>query len=164
MKIYAISDLHIATTENKPMDIFGGAWVNYLEKIKYDWQQKVEEGDIVLVGGDISWAMTLDNALIDLRFFDDLKGKIVMIRGNHDYWWHGINKIREKLPQNLYALQNDAIKLDNVIICGSRAWSVPGSPDFGEHDEKLYKREVERLRLSFFNANKLKNENDKIIA
>ncbi len=163
MKIYAISDLHIATTSDKPMEIFGGNWVNYLEKIKTDWQNKVEEEDIVLIGGDISWAMTLENALIDIEYFSSFKGKKIMIRGNHDYWWHGINKIREKLPKNVYAIQNDSIKFDNVVICGSRGWTVPGSPDYTSQDEKLYKREVERLRMSLKNAQKMRGEQDKLI-
>lgn len=163
MKIYAISDLHISTTTEKPMDIFGGAWENYLEKIAHDWSEKVTNEDIVLIGGDISWAMELKDAIIDMAYFKDFAGKKVLVRGNHDYWWHGINKVREALPDNVYALQNDAIKFGDVVICGSRAWCVPGSPDFTEQDEKIYKREVERLRLSLNQAKKLVKDGDKLI-
>ena len=164
MKIFAISDLHISTTEDKPMDVFGGAWVNYLEKIYADWEQKVGDDDVVLIGGDISWAMTLENALKDISSFSGLKGKKFLIRGNHDYWWKSIGKVRDALPENIIALQNDAVKIGDVVMCGSRLWSVPGSPDFTESDLKLYNRETERLKLSLAAAAKLKNEGDKMIA
>ena len=164
MKLFAISDLHISTTEDKPMDIFGKTWVNYLEKIAEDWQSKVSDEDVVVIGGDISWAMTLENALKDIEFIKNLKGNKVLIKGNHDYWWQGITKIRSLLPENIYALQNDSIKFGNVVICGSRAWTVPGAPDYKEADEKIYKREVERLRLSFYNAKQMREEGDKLVA
>ena len=164
MKIFAISDLHMSTNTNKPMDIFGGNWVGYLEKIFEDWNQKVTDDDLVLIGGDISWAMDIEEAKIDIEKLSSLKGKKVLIKGNHDYWWSGIGKVRDILPNNFYALHNDSIRFDGVVICGSRCWSVPGSPDFKEQDEKIYKREVERLRLSLNNAKKLKQEGDKLIA
>ncbi len=164
MKIWAISDLHLSTTGEKPMDVFGANWVGYVEKIVADWKTKVEDGDVVLICGDISWAMTLENALKDLSVVAPLKGKKILIRGNHDYWWHGIGKIRAALPENMYALQNDSMKIENVVFCGSRAWCVPGSPDFDEADEKIFLREAERLRLSFHCAKKLREEGDKLVA
>ncbi len=162
MKIYAISDLHMSTTSPKPMDIFGAKWHNYLEKIHEDWNSKVTDDDVVLIGGDISWAMDLDDALVDIKTLVPLKGKKVMIRGNHDYWWKSLSKIRAALPENFYVLQNDAIKFGTTVICGSRAWSVEGSPDFCEQDRKIYYREVERLRLALNNAVKLTEEGDEI--
>lgn len=164
MKIYAISDLHISTNTNKPMDVFGGNWVGYLEKIKSDWQEKVTEEDLVLIGGDISWAMNMEDAEKDIKSFFDLKGTKILIKGNHDYWWSGIGKVREMLPKNIFALQNDSIRLNGVVICGSRCWSVPGSPDFNEQDMKIYLRETERLKLSLKSANKLLQEGDKLVA
>ena len=164
MKIFAISDLHISTNTNKPMDIFGGNWVGYMEKIRQDWNEKVCDDDLVLIGGDISWAMNICDAQKDILSLSDLKGKKIMIKGNHDYWWSGIGKVRDILPDGFYALQNDCIKFDDVIICGSRCWSVPGSPDFNEQDMKLYLREQERLKLSLNSAVKMKNDGDKIIA
>ncbi len=164
MKFFAISDLHISTTQDKPMDIFGSAWVGYLDAIAKDWKEKVSDDDVVIIGGDISWAMTLENALKDLEVIRYLPGKKVLIRGNHDYWWHGVGKIRAALPENFFVLQNDCVKFGNTVICGSRAWAVPGAPDFNERDEKIYLREVERLRLSFFNVKKMRNEDDKLIA
>ena len=164
MKFYAISDLHISTNTNKPMDVFGGNWVGYLEKIKYDWEQKVSDDDVVLIGGDISWAMDIDDARKDIESIAHLKGKKVLIKGNHDYWWSGITKVREMLPEGFIALQNDSVKIGNVVICGSRCWSVPGSPDFNEQDMKIYHRETERLKLSLHSASKLMQEGDKLLA
>lgn len=164
MKIFAISDLHLAISTNKPMDIFGGNWVDYMDKIRKDWEEKVTDDDLVLIGGDISWAMKLDDGLSDLKTLSNLKGKKILIKGNHDYWWSAISKVRSGLPNGFYALQNDCIKFNNVIICGSRLWSVPGSPDFKTQDEKLYLREIERLKLSFNAVNKIREENDKVIA
>lgn len=164
MKIYAISDLHISTNTNKPMDVFGGNWVGYLDKIKADWQEKVSDEDLVLIGGDISWAMNMEDAEKDIKSFFDLKGTKILIKGNHDYWWSGIGKVREMLPENVYALQNDSIRLNGVVICGSRCWSVPGSPDFNEQDMKIYLRETERLKLSLKSAKNLLQEGDKLLA
>ena len=163
MNIYAISDLHLSTTADKPMDVFGGGWEGHFEKIKSDWLAKVKSDDIVLICGDISWAMDLENALKDIDFIAGLKGKKILIRGNHDYWWNGISKLRSKLPHNIYALQNDAIKIENVVFCGSRGWAVEGSPDFVEHDRKIYLREAERFKLALKNAETLLEEGDKLV-
>lgn len=118
MRIWAISDLHMSTTGEKPMDVFGANWVGYLDKIVADWKNKVEEEDVVLIGGDISWAMTLENALKDLAVIAPLKGRKILIRGNHDYWWHGIGRIRAALPENMFALQNDSVKFGDTVFCG----------------------------------------------
>lgn len=164
MKIFAISDLHISTNTNKPMDVFGGNWVGYLEKIYADWESKVSDDDLVLIAGDISWAMSIDDAVKDISTFAALKGKKIIIKGNHDYWWSGIGKVRDSLPESVYALQNDSVKIGDAVICGSRGWTVPGAPDFTEQDMKLYKRETERLRLSLSSAKKLAENGEKIIA
>ena len=164
MKIFAISDLHISTNTDKPMDVFGGNWVGYLDKIKSDWQDKVSDEDLVLIGGDISWAMDICDAQKDIETLKELKGKKILIKGNHDYWWSGIGKVRDMLPEGFYALQNDSIRFDGVVICGSRCWSVPGAPDFKEQDMKIYLRETERLKLSLSAASKIKKGGDKLIA
>lgn len=162
MKFFAISDLHMSTTTPKPMDIFGAKWVDYLDKIKGDWNVKVSDDDVVLIGGDISWAMDLPDALIDINTLAPLKGKKVFVRGNHDYWWKSISRVRAGLPEGFYALQNDSIKFGNIVVCGSRAWCVEGSPDFKESDRKIYLREVERLRLALKDAEKIKEDGDEI--
>lgn len=162
MKIYAISDLHLSTVCDKPMDIFGSKWVDYMDKIKADWNEKVTDDDIVLISGDTSWAMDLDDAVPDFNSLIPLKGKKIFIRGNHDYWWKSISKVRASLPENFYALQNDCLKFGNVIICGSRGWSVEGSPDFKQDDMKIYLREVERLKLAFKCVNSIREEGDEV--
>ena len=125
MKIYAISDLHLDVNNTKPMDIFGPVWQNSLEKIQQDWNNKVTEDDVVILAGDYSWAMKLEEVVPDFELLNRLKGTKIIIRGNHDFWWSSISRVREKLPQKTYALQNDAIKLGNYIFCGNRGWTIP---------------------------------------
>jgi len=163
MKIFAISDLHLSTTAEKPMDVFGARWQNYMEKIRADWFSRVGEEDAVLISGDISWAMKLEDAITDISTLSDLPGKKIMIRGNHDYWWNGISKIRAKLPEGVYCLQNDCLRLPGVVLCGSRGWAVEGSPDFKEQDRKIYLREAERLKIAFSQVMKAKEDGDEII-
>ena len=164
MNIYAISDLHLSFTTDKPMDIFGGNWEGHFEKIKGDWLATVKDEDIVLISGDISWAMKLEDALVDLQALADLPGKKVFIRGNHDYWWNGITKLRDSAPSDsFYFLQTDAVKIGKFVIVGSRGWTCPGSADYTEQDQKLYLREAERFRLAFKDGNKLFEEGDEKI-
>ena len=163
MKVFSISDLHLSTTVDKPMDIFGVNWENYFEKIKKSWEDKVNENDIVLISGDISWGMKLDEAIPDLNEIGKLKGKKILIRGNHDYWWQSISNIRKILPKDMYCLQNDAIKIENYIICGSRGWAVPEEDFKTEQDKKIFDREYIRLELALKMANSMKEDGDKII-
>lgn len=164
MKVFAVSDLHLPGGQDKPMDVFGGNWTGHLEKIKADWRERVAEEDVVLIAGDISWAMTLDSALPDLRELADLPGKKVFIRGNHDYWWSGITALRRSAPdESFYFLQNDCVRFDGFVICGSRGWACPGSADFSESDRKIYEREGERFRLAFGCVQKLRQEGDKLV-
>ncbi len=165
MRVYAIGDLHLSTTSDKPMDVFGSGWEGHFEKIKCDWLANVTDDDVVLIPGDISWAMKMDDALTDLRCLAGLPGKKVFIRGNHDYWWNGITKLRDSAPDDsFYFLQTDAVKIGGYVFVGSRGWTCPGSVDYTEQDEKLYKRETERFRLAFLDAARLKTDNDKTIA
>ena len=160
MSIYAISDLHLSFSSDKPMDIFGACWDNYWEKICDDWRSKVRENDTVLIAGDISWAMTLENALIDIAEIAKLPGKKVFIKGNHDYWWNSLSKIRKALPENFYVIQNDALKVDGVIIAGSRLWNMSSQ---SEEDVKILKREKNRMELSLKKAIELRQDEEKII-
>jgi len=165
MNVYAISDLHLSTTSDKPMDIFGGNWEGHFEKIKADWQEKVKDDDVVLIAGDISWAMKLDDALPDLRVLADLPGKKIFIRGNHDYWWNGITRLRDAAPNDSFVfLQTDSIRIGNFVFVGSRGWTCPGCADYTEQDQKLYLREAERFKLAFADAEKLVQEGDTLIA
>lgn len=163
MKIFAISDLHLSVNNPKPMDIFGPTWENYIEKIFDDWRVKVTEEDVVLLAGDFSWAMKIDDVRADFDMLKDLPGKKVIIRGNHDYWWKSISAVRNILPPNFYAIQNDAIKFENVIICGTRLWNIPDLKRASEEDIKIYNRELIRLKLTLDSAKKLQEEGDKLI-
>ena len=164
MKIFAISDLHLSINNPKPMNIFGEVWEGYEEKIFADWKSKVSDEDIVLLAGDFSWAMRLEDTKKDFELIKNLPGKKIIIRGNHDYWWKSISSVRNFLPENIYAIQNDALKFGNYIICGTRGWSVPEeNAEQNEDDKKIFNREVIRLELTLQTATKMKEKGDKII-
>lgn len=151
MAIYAIGDLHLGFNVNKPMDIFGDAWANHEQKIKGNWLGTVKEQDLVLIPGDISWAMTLEEALEDLKWIDTLPGYKVLLRGNHDYWWKSITKLN-KMYDRMFFLQNNYYAIDHIAVCGTRGWTCPNQCMFTDQDEKIYKRELQRLELSLNQA------------
>lgn len=164
MNVFSISDLHLSGKCSKPMDVFGPGWENHFEKIKSDWLTKVTDGDIVLICGDISWGISLEEGVYDLTRLKGLPGRKVFIRGNHDYWWNGITKLRRAAPDDsFYFLQNDCVKFENIIICGSRGWTCPGSADYSSDDERLYLREAERFKLCFKEVEKIRSEKDRLI-
>ncbi|MEE0775963.1 MAG: metallophosphoesterase [Bacillota bacterium] len=164
MKIFALADLHLSLSAPanfadvstlkgyKPMDIFGRGWKNHIYRIYEHWQETVNPDDVVLLPGDISWAMTLEDAKYDLDFVGRLHGRKILLRGNHDYWWHSVAKINKVLPPNMEVLQNNAFIIGDVAITGSRLWSLPGATDFSEEDQKIYDRELIRLELSLKEA------------
>lgn len=163
MSVFAISDLHLPGNNDKPMDIFGDHWTDHWTQIASAWENLVTPEDIVLIAGDISWAMTMEDVQDDLDMISSMPGRKVMLRGNHDYWWQSITKLRHILPANMYAVQNDALKFDDYIICGTRGWNCPGYKQFSESDEKIYKREAERLKLSLMNAKRISGDDTKLI-
>ncbi len=162
MKVFAISDLHLSINNPKPMDIFGPVWDGYLESIEKDWEDKVTEEDVVLIPGDISWAMRLSEAKPDLEYICSLKGTKIMIKGNHDYWWSAIGEVRNNLT-NAYAIQNDAIKIGNCIFGGSRGWIIPDNGIREPQDEKIYRRELIRMELSLKAMDHLRENGEKMI-
>lgn len=153
MALYAISDLHLAFNNDKPMDIFGEKWSNHDAKIKNNWMKKINEDDMILIAGDISWAMRENESMMDLQWIEDLPGKKIISKGNHDYWWNSITKLNAKF-ENTKFLQNNYYVYKEYAICGSRGWICPGSDKFTEKDEKIYSRELIRLRLSLDSAKK----------
>lgn len=163
MKIFAIGDLHLPGGDMKPMDVFGQHWENHFERISEDWRAKVTDEDIVLIPGDISWAMQLGSALEDLRRIAALPGRMLILRGNHDYWWSSLTQLRCNLPENMHAVQNDAYDAGDVVFCGTRGWMIPPSAVNGQaegrgsisQDEKLYRREAMRLEMSLQAARKI---------
>lgn len=163
MRVFAIGDLHLPGGQQKPMNVFGAHWDDHLSRICADWRERVFPEDLVLIPGDISWAMTLDQARGDLANIGALPGKKLLLRGNHDYWWSSIGQVRAALPEGMYALQNDAFLFGDYLIAGTRGWQTPGSKEFESSDEKIYRRELQRLELSLKDARK-KSEHAPILA
>jgi predicted phosphohydrolase len=155
MRLFAIADPHLSRAQPKPMDVFGGNWEGHPQAFFDRWRETVADGDLVLVPGDVSWAMRLEDAMHDLEDIAALPGRKVLLRGNHDYWWPSISKLRRSLPEGMYAVQNDAIVIDGVVVAGTRGWVCPGVRGFTAEDEKVYLREVERLALSLQAARRL---------
>ncbi|MBR0600001.1 metallophosphoesterase [Sinanaerobacter chloroacetimidivorans] len=147
MSIYAIADLHLSFSVEKPMDIYGGEWVNHIQRLKSNWESMITEEDTIIIPGDSSWALRYEEALPDLAWISDLPGKKVLIKGNHDLWWTSVSKLNQLYP-NLYFLQNTFYEAEGFAICGTRGWICPGDDDFTQHDQKIYKRELGRLKLS----------------
>ena len=150
MRIFAISDLHLSFEADKPMDIFGPAWADHTARIKENWKGLVSHDDVVLIPGDISWAMRMSEAEKDFAFIDELPGRKIIIKGNHDYWWASLSKVKKFVPETVIPLQNSALAVDNIGIAGSRLWIdqdlnlEKATPE----DKKIWERELVRLRQS----------------
>lgn len=155
MNIFAIADTHLSgNPPSKPMYIFGEHWAGHWEKIKTDWLARVKPEDTVLLAGDISWAMKLEDALEDLEEIMSLPGNKIMIRGNHDYWWQTLTKMNKAVQGKLTFIQNNFTTSGDWAICGSRGWLCPEDPSFGDDDLPIYQREVERVKMSLEAAHK----------
>lgn len=161
MDVYAISDWHLSIHNPKPMDIFGGAWENYAEVLTENLRKVLSDDSVLLIAGDISWAMHLENARPDLDFVGSFPGKKVILRGNHDYWWKSVSAVRGAAGRGTYVIQNDSVKIGDVVIAGSRGWTeaTEGTPE----DEKIYNREVLRIKMSLEDAAKKRGTGDKLI-
>ncbi len=151
MALYTIADLHLACSVNKPMDIFGGRWQNYMEKIRTRWHAVVQEEDTVVIGGDLSWGIDFKQSRADFAYLDALPGRKIILKGNHDLWWNTVRKmenfVTENGFQNIYFLHNNCFSYENIAICGTRGWFF--EEDFKEsHDEKIFRRELLRLETS----------------
>lgn len=163
--IFTISDLHLSLSVSKPMDVFGEKWANHHLRLKENWLLKVNENDTVVIPGDISWAMTLEEAKADFEFLHSLPGKKIIGKGNHDYWWQTKKKLDCFIEENgfnsISVLYNNAYKVEDKIICGTRGWITENTPD--ENDEKIVLREAGRLSLSIECAKKLAENGEEII-
>lgn len=152
MNLFTISDLHLPLGVNKPMDIFGG-WDNYVERIEKNWKKLVNDDDTVVIGGDISWASSLEQAKPDFEFINRLPGQKIILKGNHDFWWGTANKINEFLAENKFdtikILHNNCYSDGRLAICGTRGWIYDGT---GEKDQKVILREAGRLETSIKQA------------
>lgn len=170
MHIWAIADLHLSFgIEGKSMDVFGGKWIDHVQKLESAWKKNIQPEDLVLIPGDISWAMHLEQALPDLLWIHQLPGTKVMIRGNHDYWWSSPSKMKKHLPPSCHLIQNDAFTFQEVSIAGTRLWDtdefsldayieykknpVASTKQQEIDDKKIFERELQRLELSLKQLN-----------
>lgn len=154
MKIFAIADLHLSMDMNvdKPMDIFGMGWENHALRLEENWRNAIDDGDIVILPGDLSWGLKFEEALSDLEWIHSLSGNKVIFKGNHDLWWNGINKLNS-LYEDMHFVQNEAyLANDELAICGTRGWILPDTDEFTDQDEKIYLRELRRLETSLKDA------------
>ncbi len=153
MAVFTLSDTHLSLATEKPMDIFGARWRDHTKKIEYEWNRLVGENDTVIVGGDISWGMSTDEARDDLLFLDSLKGRKILLKGNHDYWWTTNKKVTDFFAANnittLSLLQNNSYEVEGKAICGTRGWYSDSSnaPEDSDY-KKIVARETSRLKLS----------------
>ncbi len=146
MSIFVISDLHLSLGTNKPMDVFG--WDNYVERIASNWKRFVKEDDTVVIPGDLSWALKLEESLEDFKFLQSLPGKKLLLKGNHDLWWSTAKKVYEFFEENsinsVELVFNNAFVVEDRVVCGSRGWLFGG----GDADKKIIAREAGRLERS----------------
>lgn len=153
MAIYTISDLHLPLGIDKPMNIFGKAWDNYLVRLEKNWNEKIKDNDTVILPGDLSWATYLKDSYKDFLFINNLKGTKIITKGNHDYYFTTLSKMNEFFEKNNFnsikILQNNYFLVENILICGTRGWDITGT---SEEDKKLMEREAIRLELSLKSA------------
>ncbi|MGI6722172.1 MAG: metallophosphoesterase [Anaerovoracaceae bacterium] len=149
MSIYVIGDVHLSFDKRieKPMDVFGGAWKDHARRLEENWRARCTPEDTIIVAGDISWGLKLEEAMADLDWLSSLPGHKVLIKGNHDLWWSGINKLN-RLYDNMTFIQNSCYEAEGWYICGTRGWVCPGSDEFTQDDMKIYLREAGRLERS----------------
>ncbi len=158
MSLFAIGDTHLSFGTNKPMDVFKG-WENYEIKLKKNWEAIVNDNDTVVIPGDITWGMNMDEALEDFKFIDSLPGEKIILKGNHDYWWSTKNKadlfFKKNGIKSIKILHNNSYKAGNFALCGSRGWFF----DSGKQaDDKIVLREAGRLKASIQQADLLGGE------
>ncbi len=150
MSLYAIGDLHLSLGTNKPMDVFGGRWENYIQKLN-DGFSELNNDDMTVLCGDISWGMSMQEALPDFKFIDALPGRKIIIKGNHDYWWSTAAKARSFFELNgiktIDVMHNSSYEYNGISLCGTRGWFYEESKG-AEHDKKIMNREVMRLEAS----------------
>jgi len=154
MALYAIGDLHLCLGSPKPMDVFGGAWVGYMDKLRKG-VSKITSQDTTVLLGDLSWALDLNEAKEDFAWIDQIPGKKIILKGNHDYWWSTASKFYKFCQENAFSdqwiLHNNHYEYNGWAICGTRGWFFEEERS-GDHDEKVFKRELIRLESSLKSA------------
>lgn len=162
MALFVIGDTHLSLSVNKPMDVFGG-WQNYMQRLEENWKAVVQPEDTVVIPGDVSWGMSMEEAKADFAFLHQLPGQKILMKGNHDYWWTTRSKMDKFFEENqfttLTVLHNSSISAEGVSLCGSRGWMFEQGQ---EHDKKLITRECGRIRASLQDAKRF-GEQEKIL-
>jgi predicted phosphohydrolase len=148
MRVFAIADLHLEGGTGKTMDRFGDHWRGHDRKIFDAWESCGRDDDLLVIAGDTSWAMRLNEAAQDLDRIAGMRGLKVMIKGNHDYWWESASKLNRHLHPSIKALQASSIIVNRIAVAGTRGWLCPSDAFFEPHDRKIYEREVMRLRVA----------------
>ena len=155
MSLYIIGDPHLSESVNKPMDVFGPRWENYTQRLKDNWINTVTDADTVILAGDISWGMSLSEALADIKLIDNLPGKKLILKGNHDYWWDTVTKMKRFFDENgvttVDFIYNNSFTVDGISVCGTRGWT-PETVSCTENDKKIIAREAGRLERSLQSA------------
>ena len=156
MAIYAISDLHLPLGVDKPMDVFGKSWENYVYRLEENCRKQIRDTDCVVLPGDFCWAINLEEAKKDFDFLNSLPGIKVLLKGNHDYWWDTLAKVENFMQANQYTnihlIQNNSFCFDGYVICGTRFWQSPAFENLSAQDIKIYQRELGRVELSLKSA------------
>jgi len=163
MRIFAIGDLHLEGGTGKRMDRFGANWIDHDRKIFESWERIGREDDLLLLVGDITWAMRFEEALPDLDRIGRMKGMKLMLKGNHDYWWQSLSKMQRALHPSIKVIQASSFVTGRVAIAGTRGWTCPNDAYFKEEDETVYRREVGRLKLALQSLGKRRGEYDCLI-
>ena len=162
MSLFVIGDTHLSLSTDKPMDIFGG-WKNYMQRLEENWRSVVQPQDTVIIPGDVSWGMSLEQAKEDFLFLHRLPGKKILMKGNHDYWWATRAKMESFLEGNgldsLSILHNNAVSVEGLSLCCSRGWMFEQGQ---EHDKKIINREAGRIRASLQDAQRF-GEQEKVL-
>lgn len=153
-RVFALADLHLSLVGHKPMDIFGEAWRDHPRRMAQAWDRSVDPQDTVLLPGDLSWGRNLAEAAPDLAWIGERPGRKLLLKGNHDSWWSSLARVRQALPPGCEALQNDSHRLEEWVVVGARGWTSPDDPVAGEKDAAIFRRELERLRLSIAHADR----------
>ncbi|MFH1144997.1 MAG: metallophosphoesterase [Candidatus Eisenbacteria bacterium] len=174
MRVFALSDLHLSLARPKPMDIFGAWWSDHVRRIETAWRATVGPDDVVCLPGDFSWALKLENVLGELEWLGGLPGRKGLVKGNHDYWWASLAKVRAALPSGIFVLQNDSVTIGDTAFAGARGWvdarldfaglcerpegvaaadRLPSIGEGEEEDRNLYQKELTRLEASLRQIN-----------
>ncbi len=149
MRIFAMSDLHLSEASGKPMDVFGPRWKNHTEKMKKNWDEMLNSEDVMIISGDVSWGLKLEEAVPDFQWIHERPGLKLITKGNHDLWWSSLTKMNS-LFEDILFIQGGSVVVGDTAVCGTRGWGLKQEDrqDWTEHDDKIYRREQIRMKMA----------------